>query len=193
MAAAATTTTTPVDVSLQPTLRPWSWQTQPQQGKKINNPTLPPAQSTNKTSMVSGIPLPHIPVAGRLKFFIDQWKCITTDCEIMDIVYGMHIDPNRNTTPEETPLPIPFSEQECKFMDNHITELLSKKVITKTHHEKGEFVSTVFLRPKLNGKFHMILNLKKFNWFVEYNKFKMDTLQFMLTWLRLFVSWAWST
>ena len=37
-------------------------------------------------------------------------------------------------------------------------------------------MSTIFLRPKNDGSFRMILNLKQFNEWVEYQHFKMDTL-----------------
>ena len=38
-------------------------------------------------------------------------------------------------------------------------------------------MSTIFLRPKNDGSFRMILNLKQFNESVEYHHFKMDTLE----------------
>jgi len=38
-------------------------------------------------------------------------------------------------------------------------------------------VSTIVLRPKTDGSFCMILNLKQFNESVEYHHFKMDTLE----------------
>ena len=43
--------------------------------------------------------------------------------------------------------------------------------------EIGDFVSTIFLRPKKDGTHRTILNLKQFNEFVEYHHFKMDTLE----------------
>ena len=43
-------------------------------------------------------------------------------------------------------------------------------------HEPGEFISPIFLRPKSDRSYRMILNLKKFNEFVEYNHLKIDTL-----------------
>ena len=55
--------------------------------------------------------------------------------------------------------------------------LLSKGVLRDSHSETGEFVSTICLRPKNNGSFRMILNLKQFNESVEYHHFKMDTLE----------------
>lgn len=65
-------------------------------------------------------------------------------------------------------------------MDQEIYTLLQKGVIEEAYHSHGEFLSNVFLRPKKDGSFRMILNLKNLNSHVEYNKFKMDTLQSIL-------------
>ena len=60
-------------------------------------------------------------------------------------------------------------------MDQEIYTLLQKGVIAEAYHSHGDFLSNVFLRPKKDGSFRMILNLKNLNSHVEYNKFKMDT------------------
>ena len=65
-------------------------------------------------------------------------------------------------------------------MDQEIHTLLQKAVIEEAYHSYGEFVSNVFLRPKKGGRFRMILNLRNLNSHVEYNKFKMDSLQSIL-------------
>ena len=57
-----------------------------------------------------------------------------------------------------------------------MSKLLEKGVIEPCVPETGEFISTIFLRPKKDGSHRMILNLKKLNSFVEYHHFKMDTL-----------------
>ena len=49
--------------------------------------------------------------------------------------------------------------------------------LAPSYHSQGEFLSHVFLRPKKDGSFKMILNLKNLKSHVEYNKLKMDTLQ----------------
>ena len=56
-------------------------------------------------------------------------------------------------------------------MDQEIYTLLQKGVIEEANHSPGEF-----FRPKKHGSFRMILNLKNLNSHVEYNKFKMDTV-----------------
>ena len=51
-------------------------------------------------------------------------------------------------------------------------------IIQKAKHVQGEVISNIFLVPKKEtGKFRMILNLKKLNLDVEYQHFKMDTIQ----------------
>ena len=59
-----------------------------------------------------------------------------------------------------------------------VKRLLTKKIIVKCDHEKGELISPIFLREKSDGDgFRMILNLKKLNEVSEYEHFKMDTLK----------------
>lgn len=53
-------------------------------------------------------------------------------------------------------------------------------VIEETNHSDGEFISTVFLRPKTDGTYRMILNLLKFNKSVNYVHFKMESLHLTL-------------
>ena len=44
-------------------------------------------------------------------------------------------------------------------------------------HEPGEFISTIFVRPKKDGSYRSILNLKQLNNFVTNHHFKMESLQ----------------
>ena len=69
-----------------------------------------------------------------------------------------------------------FNGQQHEIVQNEIQSLLLKGVLRESHSEPGEFVSTIFLHPKNDGSFRMILNLKQFNESVEYHHFKMDTL-----------------
>ena len=56
--------------------------------------------------------------------------------------------------------------------------------IVPSSHEPGEFISPIFVRPKDDGSFRLILNLKKLNEHTEYIHFKMDTLASILTLVR---------
>ncbi|XP_068742115.1 uncharacterized protein [Montipora capricornis] len=72
--------------------------------------------------------------------------------------------------------PSVFDGQQHEIVQNEIQSLLLKGVLRELHSETGEFVSTIFLRPKNDGSFRMILNLKQFSESVEYHQCKMDTL-----------------
>ena len=58
---------------------------------------------------------------------------------------------------------IRFSAEETNFVDLEIEKLIKKKVIEKSQKQEGQFVSNILLRPKKDGSFRMILNLKKLN------------------------------
>ena len=67
--------------------------------------------------------------------------------------------------------------QREKFIDVEIVRLLGKKVIVPCENEYGDFISTIFVRPKADGTHRLILNLKVLNKYVAYHHFKMETLQ----------------
>ena len=69
-----------------------------------------------------------------------------------------------------------FCKQEFPIVKQEICKLMCKGVISKATYTPGQFVSNIFLRPKKDGSFRLILNLKKFNKTVAYHHFKMDSL-----------------
>jgi hypothetical protein len=64
-------------------------------------------------------------------------------------------------------------------MQKEIQKLLDI-VLIEVKNDEEQFLSPIFLRPKPNGEYRMILNLKKFNEFVPYHHFKMDTFEIAL-------------
>ena len=69
-----------------------------------------------------------------------------------------------------------FSVLEQLAVEQEIKELLAKGVIVQSTHEQDEFISPIFLRPKPDGSYRMILNLRGLNEYVEYRHFKMDSI-----------------
>lgn len=67
-----------------------------------------------------------------------------------------------------------------KIIDAEIVKLSQKKVISKCEPSPGQYLSTVFTRPKKDGTNRMILNLKRLNADITFHHFKMDTLQVAL-------------
>lgn len=74
------------------------------------------------------------------------------------------------------PRPIKFSSQETVKINALISKFLEKGIIVESSHEGGEFISNIFLRPKKDGSYRMILNLKDLNIFIPFHHFKMDSI-----------------
>ena len=70
-----------------------------------------------------------------------------------------------------------FSGAEKDAIDDEVDKLLNMHVIEPVYHCAGEYISSIFVRPKKDGTPRMILNLKDLNEFVVYHHFKMDTLE----------------
>ena len=131
--------------------RPWL------QGTQLSISSVPRHQISDFVS----IPLPHVPVGGWLKHFLPQWKALTSDPFILNMVTGMDI-PLENRQPQVSiPPELVFSEAEKQAADEQIQTLLTKRAIVECFHiSPDDFVSNVFLRPKKGGSYSMILNLK---------------------------------
>ena len=123
---------------------------------------------------------PHLPVGGRLRFFHRKWLQVTSDPAVLDIVKGMHIELNDIPCQHKPPKPLKLSFPEIQAANDQIEKLLAKNAIVPTVREPGDFVSNVFLTPKRDGGYRMILNLKPFNKFVQYHHFKMECLNHIL-------------
>eukprot|EP00794_Sanderia_malayensis_P012487 gene12487-13770_t len=104
------------------------------------------------------------------------WSSLTTDTEILSTVSGLPLAFESKPDQQLYASKQNFTSEESKFIGTEITNLLQKNVIKESLHEPGEFISPIFLRPKSDGSFRLILNLKKLNKFMPKLHFKMDTI-----------------
>jgi len=114
--------------------------------------------------------------SGQLPNHVDQWRALTSDPEILETVSGQRIEFTHTPIQISPPFQPTWSSKEGQFIDSEVLALLQKGVIKQTTHEQNEFISTIFLRPKKDGSYRMILNLKSLNQYVIYHHFKMDTV-----------------
>jgi hypothetical protein len=118
----------------------------------------------------------NIFIAGNIKNYLEQWRRLTSDHAILTTVGGYKIDLLINPTQFRVPRPLKCSILEANNIDLQIASFLNRGIIVRSAHEPDEFISTVFLREKKDGTFRMILNLKEFNKWVNYNHFKMESI-----------------
>ena len=118
--------------------------------------------------------------AGNVTQHISQWCSLTSDPEILDTVRGLPIELVDDLTSPKHFHQYPFNAEEHKFVEEEIQRLLALGAIVPSSHEPDEHVSPIFVRPKDDGAYRLILNLKKLNEATEYIHFKMDTLESIL-------------
>ncbi len=113
---------------------------------------------------------------GQLCNFLQQWKTLTSDQNILQTVEGDQIEficsPPKSFLHPKNYVPPDNHTQICQ----EIASLVSRKVIIETSHESGEFLSPIFSVPKKDGQVRLILNLKLLNEYVTYTHFKMDSI-----------------
>ena len=91
--------------------------------------------------------------AGRLAKYTANWAMFTSDSEILKIVTGAEIDTGCEFE-ELANLSNPSSQSlrmntaEAAIIDEEISKLLKKKVITQCQHTQGEVFSLIFTRQK---------------------------------------------
>ena len=114
--------------------------------------------------------------AGQILDKLDHWKTLTSDQEILDTITGQAIDFLSEPIQINPPYQPKCSDEQAKFIDSEILVLEGKGIIERTVREQNNFIFTIFLHPKKDGPYRMILNLKSLNQFVEYHHFKIDTI-----------------
>ena len=95
-------------------------------------------------------------MAGRLKHYSKNWEKYTSNKEILDTVNGMRIKKIDNK-PSQMYIPheLAQSTKECEAICNEIDRLPSIGVIVPSQSEAYQFISTIFARPKKDGKYRL--------------------------------------
>ena len=116
-------------------------------------------------------------VGGQLRFNISRWEDLTSDKQILQSVIGYKLEFIDGTPSQLLP---PFQSclgaLESEAVNHEIKRLLDLGVLVQCEHQIGEFISTIFTRPKRDSGHRMILNLSVLNDYLQYHHFKMDTL-----------------
>ena len=81
------------------------------------------------------------------------------------------------------PRPIKFSDAEHNLTLKEIESILTRQIISDVTLSEGQYLSNIFSRTKKDGSLHLILNLKSLNKDMEYQHFKMETLQTAITFM----------
>ena len=120
----------------------------------------------------------NIPHGGQLCHYFKEWCSITHDREVLSYTAGIKIPfTDKLVLQAHIPWEIPMNSVQASFVDRKIEQLLADQCITKLDKPVHlGWISNIFLTPKQDGSFRLILNLKPLNKFIQYHKFKMETI-----------------
>ena len=126
------------------------------------------------------VPLPSIPVGGRLTQFLHHWEKFTTDVWVLSVVRG-GLDLVFQERPPLSDSPIPMSQtsdkEKFRLLSEEVQSLLLKRVIEEippTQSTPG-FYSRLFLVPKKTGGMRPVIDLSILNSYLSVPHFKMET------------------
>lgn len=111
-----------------------------------------------------------------IKTCLKEWRALTSDVYVLSCVQGLEIEFIEIPVQDVRPSEYRFNKEKCDFMNTHINSLLEKGAIALQEDIPGLFLSNIFLVPKPNGTFRMILDLSVLNNYVRKESFKMETL-----------------
>ena len=123
--------------------------------------------------------------AGQVRHHLLFWESLPNDPVLLDAIKHHHIEfEAKYPTQTVQPNKINFSAAEIMIIDAEIAKLVSKEVLQVTNCVPDGFISNIFILPKKDGAFRMILNLKPLNKFVDYHHFKVDRFRTALKLIR---------
>uniref|UniRef100_A0A7M5V2U2 Reverse transcriptase domain-containing protein n=1 Tax=Clytia hemisphaerica TaxID=252671 RepID=A0A7M5V2U2_9CNID len=122
--------------------------------------------------------IPQTPLAGRTKFFLENWKKLTNDQILLEMVSGYRIPFLENPPPvlSQNPYVSQVSQDMRELIQEEVKSMLLKGAIVTVTPSPEQFVSPLFLVPKKDQGQRPVINLKNLNKFIPYEHFKMEGL-----------------
>ena len=134
----------------------------------------PPSLGNTEGLTPLPLPLPNIPVGGRLAHFAQNWAEITDDKWVLSVVRKGYRIPFLKH-PILSPDPVFFQQPLSQQLEEEVASLLWKGAMEEIIPECPGYYSRIFLVPKKNGKLRLIIDLSVLNHFVYTQTFKMET------------------
>jgi hypothetical protein len=129
----------------------------------------------------------EFPLGGRLRFFVDFWRRLTSNPKVISMIIGARIPFISEPVQDLIPAPCVFNAEETSEVRKMVSELLATGVIVPVVPDPSQFVSQLFLVTNKDMSKRAILNVKCLNKrFLSKRHFKMETLQAILPLIRRF-------
>ena len=125
-----------------------------------------------------------MPKAGHLSHCLENWRLITTDPWVLQVVKGYRLEFTTTPWQGSAPRQIPFGGSLEEKISKEVQELCRKQAVKRVTAKDSQFLSQIFLVPKKDGSQRPVVNLKPLNRFVTRQKFKMEEARLIRDLLR---------
>lgn len=103
-----------------------------------------------------------------------NWSKITDNRETLNLIQGARLQFQETPPPKPFCFQPKFNAETKKALDAEIEKMLAKDAIEEATRDESQFTGHMFLRPKKDGSFRPIFNLKPLNRYITYQHFKME-------------------
>ena len=122
----------------------------------------------------------HLPVGDRMQVAFPNWRCIGSSDYVVSILqhgYALEFDSLPNLVSNPPPFYLPLSAEQNLILDEEMQKFIDGHVIepVKDRFSPG-FYSPLFLRPKTDKGWRIIINLSSLNRCLVYHRFRMETI-----------------
>lgn len=111
---------------------------------------------------------------GNTKNCVDMWRRISTDTEVIRLIQGLTIDGPR--VQEFRPSQYKFNENQKIAITEEVKKLVEAKIVSEIY-QGWSYIGNIFVVPKPNNKFRLIIDLSFLNDSIKKVHFKMDNLE----------------
>jgi hypothetical protein len=135
---------------------------------------------------VSAVPFQLIakdkfPIGGRLRHFIDFWRKVTPNPNVLKTVLGVEIPFTATPVQRSVPFQYQFNEHDTNEVRRELKWMLEQNIVKPVTVQPGQFVSPLFLATNTDLTKRPILNVKEINEeYLPKLHFKMETLSIVL-------------
>ena len=116
-------------------------------------------------------------VGGKIQHFYENWSRLTSDKWILNVICGYNIEFENTPIQNKESKELVFNSDETNMVQREIENIWQKDIIHSVTNVRNQYISNIFARPKKDGTYRVILNLKVLNCEIEKHHFKMETLK----------------
>ena len=123
---------------------------------------------------------------GKIASCLKEWKALTSDPWILDVVSGYELEFDEEPYQARIPYPLRLDYDEQKALDDEVRHFIEMGIVEDCPYaERGTgYYSNLFTRPKEDGSKRVILNLKGLTECLEQEHFKMETVRDVILMMR---------